>query len=122
MSVLRGESRRCRKGQHLSLALLLQMGILRVDAKGVQLSLCHPVCQAMGTGKPLQVLKCVLFMLWLWSWLTEKPGSEDLTPAGLGCLGAVPDAAAVPPAQEGEQLKGCNAWPSLKCAAGSLSL
>lgn len=116
MSVLRGESRRCRKGQHLCLPfLLLQMGILRVRCRGgaavvgqegVQLSLCHPVCQAMGTGKPLQGLKWLLFMLWLQSWLTEKAGSKDLTPAVLGCLGAVPDTAAVPPCTGGRAAEG----------------
>lgn len=32
----------------------------------------------------------ILLMLWLQSWLREKPGPKDLSPAGLGCLGAMP--------------------------------
>lgn len=38
--------------------------------------------------------------------LTEKAGSKDLTPAVLGCLGAVPDTAAVPPCTGGRAAEG----------------
>lgn len=65
-------------------------------------TLCARAWAAVGT-----LCKCwsVLLMLWLQGWLSGKAGSRDPKAAGLGCLGAVPDTAGVPPAQEGEQLR-----------------
>lgn len=95
-----GGERELQKGaaRHCLPLFLLQGGIVTGTtqrkcscAEGAGCSQCHPVWQGLqSNGKPREVLKGILLMLWLQSWLREKPGPKDLSPAGLGCLGAVP--------------------------------